>query len=115
MQTISFQGIFKYTSYLRFLRDVDVRSTPRELFVDFDGVRFFHPDGMAPLVATIRHLQDDCGWSISAAYPKDPFLQDYFDKRDGVREYGTSYRSILRSVLPMFRFPHTARQQSWTH
>ena len=99
----SFDGIFGYREYLEFLTTLDGSTGPRRMEVDLEQVRFAHPSGMAPLVATIAHLTN-LGWDFDVVLPADDLLSDYFEKAGWVAGIaGTETPKLVRgrSYLPL--------------
>ncbi|KAA3638335.1 MAG: DUF4325 domain-containing protein [Armatimonadetes bacterium] len=77
---IEFSGPkFGYMDYVYFLRQLDSARLSGEtrLEVDFGKVTFFYPDGMAPFVATTRHLVNN-GWGVGVIPPRQKDLIDYW-------------------------------------
>lgn len=72
-------GILGFAEFLSFRSRLEQVAGPARVLVDLGGVRFAHPSGMAPIVATIRHLNAH-GWDFDVGLPENEFLEDYFYK-----------------------------------
>jgi anti-sigma regulatory factor (Ser/Thr protein kinase) len=78
-KVIHFERIFSYREYLQFLRDIEEFDAPANIELDLRRISFAHATGLAPVVATIRHLTN-LGWSFDVVLPQDDFIADYFTK-----------------------------------
>jgi anti-sigma regulatory factor (Ser/Thr protein kinase) len=75
---IAFDGIFGYREFAQFLNVVNHVPPGSSLEVDLYNVGFAHPNGMAPLVATIDDLTKK-GWHFDVVLPEDQLLDSYFE------------------------------------
>lgn len=70
---------FGYNSYLDCLRRIDSveNAGGSELLIDLFRPTFFYPDGVAPLIATVRSLESS-GWRVHVISPSGD-MGDYFE------------------------------------
>lgn len=72
-------GILQFREFIDFSRWLESLSGPSRVLVDLSRVQFAHLTGMAPIVATIRHLTE-ARWEFDVGLPENDFLEDYFYK-----------------------------------
>ncbi len=83
---VPFRGSFNYRSYERFLKHLANTSEPTHVVVDMAQVKGAYATGMAPLVATVRHLHQ-VGWSFDLVLPEDDHLAELFFKLGWVQGF----------------------------
>ena len=69
-----------YMDYVQFLRQLNIGEArgERHYEIDLSGANYCHPDGMAPLIATIRSLVSR-GRRVQVVPPSSLDLGDYFE------------------------------------
>ena len=75
---IAFEGVFGYREFAQFLNVVNRVPPGSTLEIDLYDVGFAHPNGMAPLIATIDDLTQQ-GWHFDVVLPEDQLLDSYFE------------------------------------
>lgn len=76
-------GVFNHTVVRNFLKVTNTFHTPMTVEVDLGEVTHFHPSGMAPFLALIRHYHDK-GYRFEVALPERGDIRRFFERAGGL-------------------------------
>jgi len=101
--------IFAFSDYVRFCSAIERLPDGARILVDLSDLEFAHPDGMAPLVATIRSKYE-AGFDIDVAMPTKEFLFQYFEKAGWIEgiQGGAPSRVPGNTFIPLSRYDSAA-------